>query len=128
MKTRRKTKASVKNRREKQKEKNDARKMDAPLKNKIAVNRELLVEAPSYTWPEFVRRGYYLDMPFTCKDCGKKEVWRATQQKWWYEIAKGGLETVAIRCRPCRRKERERKAVVRSEHLEGLKRKHATET
>ena len=47
---------------------------------------------------------YYLDMPFTCVDCGSEEVWTAKQQKWWYEIAKGNISSTAIRCRSCRKK------------------------
>lgn len=46
----------------------------------------------------------YRDKPFKCVDCGKKEVWTATQQKWWYEVAKGPVQSTAIRCRPCRAK------------------------
>jgi hypothetical protein len=73
--------------------------------------------------PEFVRRGFYIDLRFTCKDCGIEEIWTATQQKWWYETAQGGLDAVAVRCRSCRRKERERKAAARKVHLDGLARK-----
>jgi predicted RNA-binding Zn-ribbon protein involved in translation (DUF1610 family) len=46
----------------------------------------------------------YIDKEFICKDCGAKEIWAAKQQKWWYEIAKGALETTAIRCSSCGRK------------------------
>ena len=48
-----------------------------------------------YGEPEFVRRGYYIDQPFECQTCGEWQVWKASQQKWWYEIAKGSLKTVA---------------------------------
>ena len=68
---------------------------------------------------------YYDDLPFTCKDCGKAEVWTASQQKWWYEVAGGQFETTAIRCRKCRAAERSRKADARRVHLEGLKKKAA---
>jgi hypothetical protein len=50
----------------------------------------------------------YYDLPFTCVDCGKDEVWTAEQQQWWYEVAKGSLYTTAIRCRACRQAQRER--------------------
>lgn len=63
---------------------------------------------------------YYLDMPFVCRDCGAHEVWAARQQKWWYEEAKGHLDSTAIRCRPCRNVERERKAEARRVHQESL--------
>ena len=45
---------------------------------------------------------HYLDRPFTCRDCGAKEIWTAEQQKWYYEIARGSLHAKAVRCRACR--------------------------
>ncbi len=51
---------------------------------------------------------FYLDRPFVCRDCGVHEVWTAKQQKWWYEIAKGPIDSIAVRCRPCRSRERAR--------------------
>jgi hypothetical protein len=74
----------------------------------VPVNEELLAPNNSYGAPDFVRRGYYVDRPFRCADCGKEEIWTGTQQKWWYEVAKGFVYSMAIRCRLCRRKERER--------------------
>jgi hypothetical protein len=68
---------------------------------------------------------FYRDKWFKCKDCGKQEVWKAQQQKWWYEQQGGEIETVAIRCRACRRKEGERRERVREAHLEGLAKKRA---
>ncbi len=87
------------------------------------VNESLLAPNNSYGAPDFVYRGYYVDRPFRCVDCGKEEVWTGTQQKWWYEIAKGFDYTTAIRCRLCRRKRRERSEASRRVHLEGLERK-----
>ncbi len=83
--------------------------------------------APNNSWeePEFVRRGHYVDQPFSCRDCGKAQVWTATQQKWWYEVARGGLFTVASRCPACRRRERERREEARRVHQEGLAAKQA---
>ncbi|WP_434339275.1 zinc-ribbon domain containing protein [Motilimonas cestriensis] len=63
---------------------------------------------------------FYLDMPFICKDCESFELWTAKQQKWWYEIAKGSIDSIAIRCRSCRKKEQARKAEARRVHLEGI--------
>lgn len=89
-------------------------------------NRHLLVNAAnlgpnnSYGVPEFVARGYYVDMPFHCKSCGIAQVWTETQQKWWYESAKGDVWAVAVMCRPCRRRERARRAEARDAHLSGL--------
>ncbi|HEX6591161.1 MAG TPA: zinc-ribbon domain containing protein [Moraxellaceae bacterium] len=68
---------------------------------------------------------YYVDRAFDCRDCGSAELWTAKQQKWWYEEAKGHIDSTAIRCRPCRQIERDRKAEARRVHLEGLARKAA---
>ncbi len=79
----------------------------------------------SYGRADFVYRGYYIAKAFRCKDCDKKEVWTATQQKWWYEVAKGDMFTMAIRCRNCRRKERERITEARRVQQEGMAKKLA---
>ena len=41
----------------------------------------------------YILKAYYVDEPFTCKDCGSSEVWTAKQQQWWFEVAakKAGL-------------------------------------
>ncbi len=62
---------------------------------------------------------YYYDIEFTCQDCQSVEIWKAAQQKWWYEEADGYFFTTAIRCRACRDKERNRKVEARRIHLEG---------
>lgn len=74
---------------------------------------------------DFMLRGYYLDRPFVCRDCGAAQLWRASQQQWWYEVAKGEVNSVAVRCRRCRRLERERQAEARRVQLAGLARKQA---
>ena len=56
---------------------------------------------------------FYYDIEFTCIDCGKLEVWTASQQKWWYEEAGGYFFSGAVRCRSCREKEHERKRMAR---------------
>ncbi len=86
----------------------------------VVVDRLALAPHGSYDEPEFVIRGFYLDQPFQCIDCGKGEVWTAQKQKWWYETAKGDVFTTARRCRACRRIERERREEVRRVHLTGL--------
>jgi len=70
---------------------------------------------------------YYLDKPFSCIDCSSEEVWSAKQQKWWYEVAKGNINSTAVRCRPCRKIKQEIKAKARSVHLEGLARKNQSD-
>jgi hypothetical protein len=89
----------------------------------VPVNPAALRPTNSYGEPDFVTRGFYLDHPFICKDCRKEEIWTAAQQKWWYEIAKGEVWSGAIRCRACRRRERERRAAARRVHLEGVVKK-----
>lgn len=88
----------------------------------VLANREALQHNQA-TFPEIAYPLYYADRPFRCRDCGADEVWRATQQKWWYETAKGRIDTMAVRCRNCRRKERERVAVAREQQLAGMTRK-----
>ena len=51
---------------------------------------------------------FYIDRPFVCRDCGSEEVWTAKQQKWWYEVAKGHIDSFAVRCRACRSVEKAR--------------------
>ena len=89
----------------------------------VLVNEAALAPNNSYGAPDFVRRGHYVDKPFRCKECGKEEVWTATQQKWWYEVAKGYAWSTAVLCRACRRKEGARRAEARHVHLEGVARK-----
>jgi hypothetical protein len=62
---------------------------------------------------------YYVDKEFVCKDCSANEIWTARQQKWWYEIAKGSIETTAVRCRPCRNKRKAEKEAQRK-HMEEM--------
>ncbi len=109
-------------------EKQEAKKRAERLKGQVLVNPLNLRPTNSYGTPTFVRRGFYVDMPFNCKQCGIPQVWSATQQKWWYESAKGDVWTVAVLCRQCRRQERERKENARKVHLEGLAKKQARET
>jgi hypothetical protein len=45
---------------------------------------------------------FYLDRPFICRKCGKREIWKALDQKWYYEEAKGHIDAVAVECHACR--------------------------
>jgi hypothetical protein len=89
----------------------------------VQVNVEALAPYNSYGTPSFVARGYYKDMPFTCASCGAVQIWRAAQQKWWYEVAKGNVESTAKLCRTCRRREQARRDEARRVHRDGLARK-----
>jgi len=87
--------------------------------NVVAANVEALAHNNTYgPLPLF-----YVDKPFVCRDCDKAEVWTAAQQKWWYEVAKGDINSTAVRCRACRRKEQQRRAEARRVHMEGLAKK-----
>ena len=46
---------------------------------------------------------FYLDLPFTCRHCGQREIWRASDQKWYYEVAKGNIDARAVVCHVCRK-------------------------
>ncbi len=46
---------------------------------------------------------YYIDQPFSCRQCGKKEIWKAAEQKWYYEEAKGHIAGIAVECHACRK-------------------------
>jgi hypothetical protein len=122
MKSGRQRRAEIDLKRAKSREKVASRSRQEALRNNVMVNPALLRPTNSYSIPDFVERGYYVDRSFRCKDCGKAEVWSPTQQKWWYESAKGDVWTTAVRCRPCRRRERERVAAARVVSTAGLAR------
>ena len=50
---------------------------------------------------------YYIDRVFTCRKCGKREIWRARDQKWYYEETKAHIDAVAVECHDCRTIEKE---------------------
>jgi hypothetical protein len=103
--------------------KREAKARAAQLKGQVVANPANLRPTNSYSTPDFVARGFYVDMPFACKACGQAQVWTAAQQKWWYESAKGDVWTIAVLCRPCRLGERKRKSAARDVHVAGLAKK-----
>ena len=62
---------------------------------------------------------YYVDRRFICRDCGATETWAAQQQKWWYEVAKGHIDSFAVRCRTCRQRIRKQK-MAQKRHMEAM--------
>jgi len=60
---------------------------------------------------------FYIDKVFVCCDCNLEELWTAKQQKWWYEVAKGHIDSTAVRCRKCRDKIKSEKDQQRK-HME----------
>lgn len=105
---------------------NSAGKRPKARDREAPVNAEALAPFNSYGWPAFLERGTYLDVPFTCQGCGAPQVWTATQQKWWYEVAKGYVYSTAKWCRACRRKDQQRRDTARRVHREGIEKKRAT--
>ncbi len=53
---------------------------------------------------------YYIDQVFVCRLCGKPEIWRARDQQWYYEEAKGHIDAAAVECHSCRRAKKRRGA------------------
>jgi hypothetical protein len=68
---------------------------------------------------------FYVDRAIVCRQCGTEEVWPAERQKWWYEVAKGNINTRAVLCRACRESKKSEKAEARRIHFEGVARKRA---
>ena len=79
----------------------------------VAVDPEALAQRTGYGVAELVARGYYVDIPFICQECGASQIWTAEQQKWWYEVAKGYIRSTATLCRPCRHRRREQNEKAR---------------
>lgn len=67
---------------------------------------------------------YYVDLSFVCAGCGSDELWTAKQQKWWYEIAKGDINSTAKYCRQYRSLHRRQRDAARDTHIRGLIAKH----
>ena len=126
MKSGKQRRAEIKTRRMQRRVRRGATKVDQREKEPskiVRVNVDLLAPYNSYGVPRFVENGYYVDIPFQCAQCGKEEVWTGSQQKWWYEVAKGYVYSSAKHCRTCRRREQRRRAEARRIHLEGVERK-----
>ena len=104
---------------ENQQRKLDSARAEAYKNRLVPVDKDKLTLGNTYDIPP----DYYRDIDFACVDCGSKETWTAEQQKWWYEEPGGYYFATAIRCRNCRKIERERKAEARRTHLEGIRKK-----
>ena len=96
-----------------------------PPSSSVPVDYAKLAFNNSYDISVFALRGYYVDQPFVCRDCGVAGVWTAQQQRWWYETLRGSQHAIASRCRPCRLRERQRKEQARQASLAGLLSKQA---
>ena len=117
---RREKRASLRATQEAERAHEAARVQQELAKGHLLVNPGNLRRNNSYGTPEFMERGYYVDVHFHCKSCGAAQVWTEAQQKWWYESAKGDVWTTAVLCRPCRKREQARRAAAREVHLAGI--------
>ena len=63
---------------------------------------------------------FYVDKLVVCRECAVEEIWTAEQQKWWYEVVKGDINAEAVKCKACRKKDKEKKALARKAHLDGI--------
>jgi len=108
---------------------NESRRIARPVYQRpageVPVNSAALMATNSYGLPVWQQRGFYLDVAFSCKDCGNECLWTAQRQKWWYEVAKGHPDSTAVRCKPCRARERARKQSARAASEAGRERKQA---
>lgn len=59
-----------------------------------------------YCTAHHVPKYFYVNEHRTCVQCGEDFVFRAEEQKFWYETLKFNFGSVAIRCPSCRRKRR----------------------
>ena len=75
MKSGRQRRDEIELKRAKKREKAEAYARAQARRNQVVVNTALLRPTNSYSIPDFVERGWYIDRPFRCKDCGKSEVW-----------------------------------------------------
>ncbi len=60
---------------------------------------------------------HYFDVRRVCRDCGRKFIFFADQQKHWYEVLDLKLDVNCVRCFPCR-KIRHRAKVARERYDE----------
>ena len=50
---------------------------------------------------------HYLDLETVCRDCEKRFIFFAEEQKHWYEELQFDLASYAVRCQPCRHAQHE---------------------
>jgi hypothetical protein len=77
-------------------------------KDAIPVDPDLINRGGSWDYPTCFR-----DQPFVCIDCGCERIWKATDQKWYFEVLHHAFYKTAKRCTACRAIERERKKQAR---------------
>ena len=69
----------------------------------ISADHEKLGHINTYgDLPEF-----YIDRPFVCRICGRREIWRAKDQQWYYEEKKHHIDSLAAECHSCRNEKKQ---------------------
>jgi hypothetical protein len=76
-----------------------------PPKGGVAGDVDRQVFCPAHHVPKY----FYVDEARTCIQCAQAFVFRASEQKYWYETLKFNFSSVPVRCPACRR-------LRRSEH------------
>ncbi len=73
-------------------------------------------------------RHWYIDAAFCCSRCGQGFVFRADEQKFWYEALKFWIDSIPRQCAKCRNELRHLKALQReyNRELKFSMRKNAT--
>lgn len=71
---------------------------------------------------------FYKDKCFTCQRCKAPSVWKAKDQKWWFETIKAYIGSRAVHCLACRKAIRLEKAEQKA-HMKAmtLKKPHPNE-
>ena len=111
-------------RQSKQKRRKEERRGPQPTEREVRIRKQIAAgwikdasEIPADAIPvdpEFPPSGgwipprFYQDYRFDCCDCGVDQVWTAEAQRWYHEDAGAPYFMMAVRCRACRRAERER--------------------
>ena len=63
-------------------------------------------ERQNYCHAHHPPKYFYLDETNTCVQCGQEFVFTAEEQKFWYETLQFNFDSIAIRCRDCRKQRR----------------------
>lgn len=74
-----------------------------------AVRANIQAQSPCYGLPRF----YYLDESQNCYDCKECFVFSAEEKKFWYETLQFTMDSHAVRCVQCRRRQRRIKGLQR---------------
>lgn len=64
-----------------------------------------------YCTAHHIPKYFYVDEERTCIQCGKYFIFRASEQKYWYETLKFNFSSIPIRCLECRRERRSEHAL-----------------